>query len=445
MTHAYPMTHSLRGRLFVGLTLVIIVMGGGAGFFTFRWAFDEAIEMQDSILMQIASIAVNTAIRNDVPLQGVDAEASVLIEELGSRPSGSSEDRDLWALKDGLHLAMRGSQPWRVLLRTRADGSRFAVGQPTSIRDEIARDTALRTLLPLAALIPCLMLVTALVIARSVRPVIRLAEKLDLRRADELNRLSLHGTPGELHPFIASINRLLDRIQAMMEQQRRFVAEAAHELRTPITALSIQAENLAQVEISEEGRGRLAALQEGTRRAKHLLDQLLALARYDMGQALEEPITPFDQCARDVLADLLPEASHRGIDVGFEVLEELSVRGEPVMLSALIRNLLDNALRFTPRGGHVDLGVYGEGEQAIFQIEDTGPGIAPADLHRIFEPFFRGSQPAEEGTGLGLSIVKRIVTRLHGSVAIENILQNGHTGLRVTARLPAPSACSKSI
>ena len=150
----------------------------------------------------------------------------------------------LFALQDGLQIAMWKKKAIRVLLRTRADGSRFAVAQPAAFREESARDMALRTLLPIAALIPCLMLVTALVIAHSLRPMTRLAADLDTRVADDLTPLSLARTPSELHPFIASINGLLARLRLMMDQQRRFIADAAHELRTPVTALSLQAENL---------------------------------------------------------------------------------------------------------------------------------------------------------------------------------------------------------
>ena len=127
------MIHSLRGRLFVGLTLMIVATGGSAGYLTFRWAFDEAIEMQDSLLSQIGAVALNATFRNDMPLRGVDADAQVLIEELGNVAPRTRDDSLLWSFPDGLHDTNRGGQPWRVLLQTRSDGSRFAVGQPTSI------------------------------------------------------------------------------------------------------------------------------------------------------------------------------------------------------------------------------------------------------------------------------------------------------------------------
>jgi two-component system OmpR family sensor kinase len=250
--------------------------------------------------------------------------------------------------------------------------------------------------------------------------------------------LPLESTPSELHPFITSINRLLARMRLLMDQQRRFVADAAHELRTPITALSLQAENLESVALPKQARERVAALKQGMHRTKHLLEQLLALARHEANPAgpAEMPLAALDRVAKEVVADLLPEATDRSIDLGFALVEPLMVRSEPVMLAAMIRNLLDNALRFTPRGGTIDIGIYRQDDAAILQIEDTGPGIASTDLDQIFEPFFRGSRPDGEGTGLGLSIVKRIVDNLGGKIALENIAGIGRSGLRAAVRLP---------
>ena len=429
------MTNSLRGRLLIGLTFMIVSTGLAAGVVAFRWAFNEAIELQDSILLQIGSFALNTRLQTDAPISaGVDAESQVMIEELGDRPSGTPDARALWIYPDGLHTVSRDQKPWRIFLQTRPDGSRFVVGQATAIRDETARDSALHTILPFAALAPCLMLVIAIVVWQSLLPMIHLAGQLDARRSDDLGRLSLEGTPRELHPFIASINRLLERIHAMMDQQRRFVADAAHELRTPITAISLQAENLSQAELPPDSRQRLAALKSGARRTTHLLEQLLALARSDMDRMPEAPVTSLDRCAKEAVADFISTATDRGVDLGFEIIEPAFVRGESAMLSSVIHNLIDNALRHAPQGGRVDIGIYREGANVILQIEDTGPGIPPSDLERVFEPFVRGSRPTEEGTGLGLSIVKRIVERLKGSVTLENVPASG---LRVTVSFPA--------
>jgi len=433
------MTRSLRGRLFIGLTAIILLAGLASAMLTYRWAFDEAIEMQDSILIQIARLAQDGSFSHlsGRTLGGVDENAQVWVLELGKFPQGSADDRQLWGFKDGLHVATRNGESMRMALGTRADGARLVVAQPTAIRDETARGMALRTLFPIAALIPCLMLVTALVIARSLRPMVRLASDLDTRRADDMTSLSLAGTPSELHPFIASINGLLKRMQLMLDQQRRFVADAAHELRSPITALSLQAENLNPVDLPEAAQARVAALKQGIHRTKHLLEQLLALARHEARSAGhgDMPVVALDQVSKEVVADLLPQSLNSGIDLGFQIVEPLAVRGEPIMLAAMIRNLVDNALRFTPYGGRIDLGVYGQDGAATLQIEDSGPGIAPDDMDRIFEPFFRGQCPEAEGTGLGLSIVKRIVDGLGGSIVLENIAGAGRSGLRVIVKL----------
>ncbi len=431
------MIGSLRGRLFVGLTAMIVLTGGTGGIFAYRWAFDEAIEIQDSALIQIASLAQNGIFDGGRPFPEIEENAQVRLIELGNIPHGTSDERQLFGLKDGLHTASWKSQAIRVLLRTRPDGSRYAAAQPTAVRDDTADDMAVRTLLPIAALIPCLLIVTALVIAHSLRPMIRLAGNLDARRADDLTPLPEAGAPTELHPFITSINSLLTRMQHLMDQQRRFVADAAHELRTPITALSLQAENLDSIELPEKARERVSALRQGMRRTKHLLEQLLAVARYDanpFSDAMQQ--VPLDEVATQVAADLLPQAVDRGIDLGFEIVEAVTIRGEPVMLATMIRNLLDNALRHTPHGGRIDLGVYREDGSAVLQIEDTGPGIATADLEKIFEPFFRGSRPEGEGTGLGLSIVKRIAENLGGEITLENFSGAGQSGIRATVRLP---------
>jgi two-component system, OmpR family, sensor kinase len=436
------MIRSLRGRLFAGLTAIILLTGIAGGLFAHHWAFNEAIEMQDSVLIQIAGLVQSGSLTGGRELHGVDEDAEVWLIDQAATPQAAADEAKLWSLKDGLALAMRKGQPVRVLLRTRPDGTRFAVAQRTSVRDEIASDMAFRTVLPIAALIPCLLLVTAIVIGRSLRPMVRLADDLDDRRADDMAPLPAAQMPSELHPFIASINGLLQRVRLLMDQQRRFVADAAHELRTPITALSLQAENLDTADLPAGARDRLAALRQGIRRTRHLLEQLLALARQDAGapDGTMMPIVALDDVAKEVIADALPEAADRGIDLGFARVEPVAVRGEAVMLAAVVRNLVDNALRFTPQGGRIDASVYREGDEAVFRIEDTGPGVAPDEIGRIFEPFFRGQRPEGDGVGLGLSIVKRIVGRLGGLIDAANVTEPGQTGLRVAVKLPAVAA-----
>jgi len=428
---------SLRARLFLSLTVVTVITAVIGGGLAFRWAFREAIELQDAILDQIAVLTDVTRFQDNVLDKiVVDPDARLIIQELDAGGAETMNLRSLRDLSDGLHNVQRDDRTWRFLIKTRNDGSRVAIGQSTEIRDEIARDNAFRTVASLALLVPCLMLVAGLVIRQTLQPVAKLAARLDVRQSDHLERLPLDGIPTELRPFVASINRLLQRVTTMVDQQRRFVADASHELRSPITALSLQAENLLQTELPPQNRDRLAALKQGIRRTAHLLDQLLTLARYDMGALQDPPAMRLDRCVRDVVSDLLPRARERSIDLGFDSIEPISVRCEPVALGIMIRNLVDNALRYSHESGRVDIGLWRKDACAILQIKDTGPGVPETDLEHIFEPFFRGQRSANDGTGLGLSIVSRIVDRFHGSIRLENIGTESPAGLRVTVSLP---------
>lgn len=436
---------SLRDRLLIGIGAFILATGLAAGGIAFKWSFDEANELQDAVLVQIGALVAARGAQPPVSaVEAIDPEARITIEELGEAAKGATPVHALpglpASLPDGLQTVARGREDWRLVVRTRADGSRVAVGQPTAIRDETAIDSAVRTVLPLAALIPCLTLFVAIVIHRTLRPVLRLADRLDAERSVDFQKLPLDGMPAELQPFIASINRLLARIGTMVDQKERFIADAAHELRTPITALGFQAENLGRVDLPPEGSRRLDVLDQGIRRIAHLLEQLLALARYDTGPTMRVPATSFDSIARECVADLLPLASARGIDLGFERLEKVFVRAEGTALAVMLRNLLGNAIRHTPAGGRIDIDLYRDGDTAVVCVTDSGPGIAPADLERVFEPFFRGSLSSHEGTGLGLSIVHRIVDGFGGAIVLENKAASDGGGLRATVAMPAATA-----
>jgi two-component system, OmpR family, sensor kinase len=430
------MMGSLRGRLFFGLTAVIVLTGAIGGSLAYRWAYGEAIEMQDSVLMQIAAFAMTSSLGKSQSVSGVDADAEVAVVELGTVPRGSVDDRRLWSLRDGLYNESYSGKPIRVLLRTRADGSRFAVTQSFRIRSEIARNFALRTLMPIATLVPCLMIVTAFVIARSFAPMMRVAGELEAKRGGEPKELAVAGAPSELHPFLRSINGMLRRMHLMMERQQRLIADAAHELRTPITALSLQAENLDTIDMPPAARDRVDALKLGMARTKRLLEQLLTLARQDADAPVAHEAALLDRIAKEVVADLMPQAAARAIDLGFKTADAILLEADPVSIASVVRNILENAIKFTPDGGTVDVTVCREGDWALFQVEDTGPGISPSDLDRVFEPFFRAGSTAE-GSGLGLSIVKRIVDRHSGSVCLANVEGAGRSGVVVTVKIPS--------
>lgn len=235
-------------------------------------------------------------------------------------------------------------------------------------------------------------------------------------------------------------NRLLERVSQSMALQRRFLADAAHELRSPLTALSLQSERLGAAEMSVPARQRLAALQGGLMRSRQLLDQLLALARAreaDMGQAGQVSLR---RICHQVIEDLMPLAEAKGIDIGIDGEADASVMAHEVDLQSLVRNLVDNAIRYTPQAGKVDLIIQTERGQATLQVSDSGPGIAQAERQRVFDPFYRILGNDEVGSGLGLSIVKTLADRMGATVQLQHTDEQRQTGLRVNVKFAVRGA-----
>jgi two-component system OmpR family sensor kinase len=418
---------TLRARLFIGMTLFILAFGIIAAIAAFRSAFDEADELQDAILVQIAALHLpKEGLAKAARKSGIDKEDWLIVEELGSGTFPAT-------LSDGFHIVEADDLKWRVLVQSESDGRRIAIAQSTILRDETARDAALRTLIPLAALIPCLMIMVALVIRLTFRPLTMLSARVDAQEIDRLERLPDRNLPGELEPFVASINRLLDRLDLVFAQQRRFIADAAHELRSPITALSLQVQNIDSTALPPTQQTRFDELRSGMLRIGRLLEQLLALARYDVRPKAGAAEAALDVVLKAQVAEFLPRAEAHGVDLGFEQLEPLVVRADATALAVLVRNLLDNAIRHTPPGGRVDVSLRPQQGRALLFIDDNGPGLRPEVLSRVFEPFYRGPEAVGEGNGLGLSIVQKIAERFGGTVTLGNIpADEGRAGLRAT-------------
>jgi two-component system OmpR family sensor kinase len=226
-----------------------------------------------------------------------------------------------------------------------------------------------------------------------------------------------------------------------MDAQRRFVADAAHELRSPLTAMSLQAERLADAPMSEQAHERLATLQQGIERGRNLLDQLLTLARaQDTTQLLQKSISVQD-IFRRVLEDLLPLAEAKHIDMGVEGKQDVQVWISELDMVTVVKNLIDNAIRYTPNGGRIDLSVVTMPGRGIFTVQDNGPGIAVAERERVFDPFYRTLGSGQMGSGLGLSIVKAISDRMGAVVQLGFTDEANSTGLRVSVSFPLTESC----
>jgi two-component system OmpR family sensor kinase len=408
---------SLQWRLSLWLFATIVATGVVAGAVSFAWALHDASEILDGNLVDAAGlIAGGQMALPDRPtrLPGVEAENDVMVIPLRAGAGPHAPEAGLDALTDGLHtLEWQGDQ-WRFLVRSMGPGERVAVAQRMEVRDEIARNGAVRSVLPLAILVPLLILLVREIVRRTLRSLSDLARHIDSNAIGPAARLPDADVPSEIDPFILSIRRLLAQLSEALEQQQRFVANAAHELRSPMAALQLQAANMERVVESEEGKRRLAQLELGIARMQHLLEQLLSMARTQVTGDELVPVRLVD-VAKDVLGELASSASSLGVDLGMAPSDpSLFVAATPFHLETLLRNAVENAIKYSPSGSAVTVSVFKDGVNAVLAVDDEGPGIAEADRLRVFEPFFRAAGSTVPGSGLGLAIVAAVAQHLGG-------------------------------
>ena len=449
---------SIQRKLSFSLSLAILVVAVVAGIFSFVSAFDEAHALQDDTLRQIAALFDRqhlplARLEGDRRAKDSDEESRVIVQYLADGEKALGEG-DVGVtlplpitLSDGLHTLDVGGEPFRVLVTTTASGERIAVAQETGVRDEIARASALRTVMPFLILVPLLLLIVADLIRKMFQPITALSTEIDQRAEQALHPVDDSHLPAEVRPFVVAINRLLSRVAQAVDTQRRFVADAAHELRSPLTAMSLQAERLAEAKMSDVARQRLATLQRGIARGRTLLDQLLTLAK---AQATPEPPqspVSVQGVYRRVLEDLMPLAEEKHIDIGVEGAQDVQVLVSELDLIAMLKNLADNAIRYTPQGGRVDLSVTTLDRCAVLKIQDNGPGIAVAERARVFDPFYRtlGSDQAGSGLGLGLSIVKTIAERIGAEIQLGFSDAAKGSGLCVCLLIPLTDTLQKPL
>ncbi|MDN0082081.1 quorum sensing histidine kinase QseC [Crenobacter sp. SG2305] len=304
--------------------------------------------------------------------------------------------------------------PWRLFYLPAPDGQRIvAVGQKEGYRRELVWEVVGVQLAPWLAALPLLLLVLVWAIGRELAPLRATAHELAVRRADDASPLQVARLASEVAPMVSALNQLFARTADTLARERRFTADAAHELRSPLAALKVQAEVAQLAEHDPAARQRaLGNLTVGIDRATRLVEQLLALSRLDplSGLADAKPVR-WQRVADAACADVAPLAAQRQVTVERvgDASAALPLPGDETLLTLLLRNLLDNALRYGPPGGRVVLTLAPD----AIHVDDNGPGIAPDDLPRVRERFFRPPGQSEPGSGLGLSIVERIAS-LHG-------------------------------
>ncbi|MCK7113463.1 two-component system sensor histidine kinase QseC [Enterobacter kobei] len=314
---------------------------------------------------------------------------------------------------------------WRFLWLTSPDGKyRVVVGQECEYRQDMALDVVSSQLTPWLVALPVMLLLLIVLLSRELKPLKKLAQTLRARSPDATDALPIQGVPAEVRPLLDSLNHLFARTQEMMTRERRFTSDAAHELRSPLAALKVQTDvaQLSQDDPQAQEKA-LTQLHAGIDRASRLVDQLLTLSRLDSLDSLDgvEQIAMADLLQSAVM-DIYPPAQQAGIDIRLNInAPEVTRTGQQLLLSLLVRNLLDNATRYSPRGSVVDVTL----DARRFTVRDNGPGISPDALARLGERFYRPPGQDATGSGLGLSIVKRIAT-LHGMhVALGNAPEGG--------------------
>lgn len=320
----------------------------------------------------------------------------------------------------GLSVQRANGAQWDVYTVVQSDRI-VQVAQPAAVRRDGAVELAAQLLAPLVALIVLIGCLLVVAMQRGMKPLAVANEALAQRGADSLMPLDLHGVPVEVLPMVRTVNDLLARLDAAFEAQRSFVADAAHELRSPITALQLQVQILERDQDPAERALATRELSAGIARARRLIEQLLHLSRASASDEVEDRLArarvDLTELARDAVVRWAADAERRGIDLGADVQGEASVRGNPAQLEILLNNLIENALRYTPRGGIVDLVVRTAGVVPTLSVFDDGPGIAPAERERVFDRFYRSPEAVagdEPGSGLGLAIVRSIAER-HGA------------------------------
>lgn len=437
------LNQSLQLQLSLWLTAIVIILALIAGTFSFVTSFKEMNEVQDDLLRQIASLFdadhLPVAHHGDSGrLANSDEESRVIVQYLTESSTNANPiDGELPLafpsnLIDGIQTVTVENESYRALVKTISNNKKIVIAQETGVRNEIAESGALRTLIPFLILLPILLLTNTILIRKLFKPVLTLAEEINHRNEQDLHAFETRGLPSEISPFVVAINQLLEKVSQSMRAQRRFIADAAHELRSPMTALSLQAEHLANAEMSNQAKERVDTLRQGLERNRHLLNQLLELARVQSAPQSSSKQVSIKNTYRNVLEDLHALAEVKQIDIGLVDGEDVELITDEANLFILIKNIVDNAIRYTPNGGKIDLAIKDLPNQTQLIVTDSGPGISMADRQRVMDPFYRVLGSNEIGSGLGLSIVQGIAAKMGWHINLAFAHEPSKRGLIVT-------------
>ncbi len=435
--------NSLRARLLLWLLSGVVLVGAAGGWIVYLNALSEADAFFDYELRQTALLLGDQPVEYQLaaPLPPSDAAYDFVVQVWtidGSLLYFSQNHKLLPAItKIGFSDVTTSEGRWRVYGVQRPTKV-VQVAQPMSVRQDQAAVLALRALRPFALLLPVLAILIWIAVGHALEPLKGLALIVKSRGVNELQPLPDQPLPDEVRPLVSALNDLLTRLGAALGRERAFMQDAAHELRTPLTALHLQMGALARAATEAERLEATERLSAGVHRAIRLVEQLLSLSRQESRGDPAHVQIPLDQLAREVVSEIVPVSDAKRIDLGISESQPAVVVGDPEALRTLLRNLVDNAVRYTPAEGRVDVAVQRTGEppRAVLKVVDTGPGIPPEDRSRVFDRFYRRPGTSPPGSGLGLAIVKSIATAHRATV----VLDAGASGAGLAATVSFPLA-----
>jgi two-component system OmpR family sensor kinase len=412
-------TYSVRARLLLLLFGSVVLTALIQAFIAYRTSLDETNEIFDYQMEQMA-----LSLRPGLPLGGYPSngfredkdESFEFIVQVsttdGQRVFQSTPSTELPAdAKTGLTTFEARGTTYK-LFSLLSGTQLIQVAQDRAARRGMARKLAVKTVSPIVVMVPLLLFLVWWFVSVSLAPVERVRRQVASRRADELTEVSEDGLPDEIVPMVHELNLLFHRVRSAFDAQKNFIADAAHELRSPLAALKLQVDGLRRATDEAARDVAVYRLASGIDRATRLVEQLLMLARQQAGPAdLEcKEQVHLATMVQAIVGDLWEAANARQIDIGLVEADDGLVLGHADALNILVRNLLDNAIKYTPNGGTINVAARSMDGQLQLTVEDSGPGVTPEDRERIFDRFYRagGQQGGIGGSGLGLAIVKTI-------------------------------------
>jgi two-component system OmpR family sensor kinase len=416
-------SQSLRFSLSRSILITALVLSLFSSIIAGWVAFYSAREVQDELLQSVANLvrANQVAVSTYVSGKQDDEEVNIVIRRLAKNTSESRKPYFPEKLKNGFHTVELDHDQWRVLIIShKPDAQRYAIAQQTGLRNELALASSTGVLFPILVMTFALLVLIPMLVSRALKPLRKLSATIQTLPGETLPPLDESAVPSEIAPFINAIGGLLERNRAVLYRQRRFVADAAHELRTPVAAQVILTENLARSSSETERRDRSRQVKQGLDRLQNLVTRLLDLARLQNHDSQQTQPVLVSDVVRSVVGELQPLAVEHGVDVGLVKDVVLHVLDKNETLSQLIRNAIENAIFHSPENGQIDIAITGRESTALITVEDNGPGIDPSELSRVMEPFYRSPTNANPGSGLGLAISQEIAQQLNGKITLEN-------------------------